>query len=99
VAKMMETVLDKLFLGWVNKLAGGLIYSSFVLMIVSTFFWLGNKIGMLNAGLKGDSKTYEYIEPITPKIIAYSSDVIPVFKNLLHDVESMIEKAVDKIYQ
>ncbi len=94
--KLVETFLDKVFLGWVNNISGGILYTGFVLFIISTFFWLANKAGLLKEDMKKESKSYTYIEPISPKAIELSSGYIPLCKNLFHDVEELLSKATSK---
>ncbi len=94
--KLVETFLDKVFLGWVNNLTGGLLYTFFVLFIASTFFWLANKAGLLKDDLKKESISYSYIEPISPKAIELASGYLPLCKNLYHDVEELLSKATSK---
>lgn len=90
--KIAEGVLDTFFLGWVNRLLGGMFYAFFVLFICSVFLWLGNKAGVLKAENKLDSKSYAYIAPLAPESIAFISPYIPFFKTLYSDVETYLEK-------
>lgn len=90
--KFVEKVLDKVFLGWVNNLLGGLLYSFFAVFLVSVFCWLANGVGILNSNIKKDSKTYVYVEPIASKTIQLASDYLPMCKTLWSDVKGYFEK-------
>ncbi|HOZ51419.1 MAG TPA: CvpA family protein [Chitinophagaceae bacterium] len=92
LVKFVEAILDKLFLGWVNKLAGGLLYSFFVVFILSTFCWLANQISLLKPTMKEDSKSYVYIEPIAPKTIEIVSTYLPYCKDLIKKTQAHLEE-------
>lgn len=90
--KLIETVLDKLFLEWANRLAGGLLYSFFVVFIISTCCWLANQAGLLKDELKATSKSYVYVEPIAPKTIGLITEYLPYCKDLIRKAESHLEE-------
>lgn len=90
--KLIEGLLDKLFLGWVNNLSGGLLYAFFVVFIVSTFCWLANQINLLKPAMKAESKSYSYIEPIAPKTIGFVSSYLPFCKDMIRKAESHLEE-------
>ena len=90
--KLIEGVLDKLFLGWINHLLGALLYSFFVVFIVSTFCWLANQIQLLKPAMKAESKSYAYIEPVAPKTIDLISKYTPFCKDMIRKIESHLEE-------
>jgi membrane protein required for colicin V production len=89
--KFVEAILDKLFLGWINNLLGGLLYSFFVVFIISTFCWLANQVNLLKPALKDESKSYIYLEPIAPKTIDLVSAYLPYCKDLIRNAEAQLE--------
>ena len=90
--KFVEAILDKLLLGWVNKLAGGLLYSFFVIFIMSTFCWLANQINLLKPDVKQSSKSYIYLEPIAPKTIDFITAYLPYCKDLIKKTQAHLEE-------
>ncbi|MBL7765801.1 MAG: CvpA family protein [Chitinophagaceae bacterium] len=88
--RLIEGILDKIFLGWVNKIAGGAIYTLFVLFVVSTFLWLMNKAGVLNTEVKAGSKSYTYVEPVAPKLIEWTTRFWPTMKEMYGDIEGRL---------
>ncbi len=95
LVKFAEGILDKLFLGWVNNILGALLYTFFVVFIISTFCWLANQIHLLKPAMKTESKSYTYIEPIAPKTIALISTYLPFCKDMIKKAETHLE-AVSK---
>lgn len=94
--KLIESLLDKLMLGWVNKSLGGMLYAGFVVLLFSLFTWLAGKSGLLTPELKKDSFTFPYVEPAGPKFIAIASEYLPLCKNLYQDIMDLIAKAGEK---
>lgn len=86
--KLIEGILDKLLLGWINKLMGAILYSFFVVFIVSTFCWLINQMQLLKPSMKAESKSYKYIEPVSPKTIDLISIYTPFCKDMIKKIES-----------
>ncbi|MEZ5046649.1 MAG: CvpA family protein [Chitinophagaceae bacterium] len=86
--KSMEKLLDSLFLGWVNHVLGALLYSFFTSLVISTFIWLTQSIGLLNKEISKDSKTYSFIEPIAPFTIQHVSEYVPMLKNSWEEVKN-----------
>lgn len=96
--KLIESVLDKLMLGWVNKSLGGMLYAGFVVLLFSLFTWIAGKSGLLTPELKKDSFAFVYIEPAGPKFIALASEYLPLCKNLYQDVTDLLSQ-VGKKYE
>lgn len=90
--RFVEAILDKLLLGWVNRLAGAMMYVFFVVFFFSTFCWLMNEAGVLNSEVKGGSKTYAYIEPVATKTIDLVSGYIPYFHDLAAKVKAHFQE-------
>jgi membrane protein required for colicin V production len=97
LAKLMEKILDKLFLGWVNHALGGMLYAFFVVFVTSLCIWLINKTALINQTLKKDSKIYSFIEPIAPKTIEVASAYLPLCKDLFGQITTTVDRAVEKI--
>ncbi|MBK8684761.1 MAG: CvpA family protein [Bacteroidetes bacterium] len=85
---LVESILDKVMLGWVNHIGGGLLYTFFVVFVISTFLWLAKSAGLLQENIKSDSKTYVWIEPIGPKTVELVSAYLPFCKSLWADITS-----------
>jgi membrane protein required for colicin V production len=95
LVKFAEKILDTLFLGWVNNLIGGLLYSFFAIFIVSTFCWLASQVHLLNADLISSSKTYNYLKPIAPKTLSLITDYLPYCKNVLAQVQTHLSQVME----
>ncbi len=91
--KFIEKILDKLFLGWINKLLGGLLYTTFVLFLFSTLIWLFNQVDLLKSDFRNSSKSYAYLKDMAPKTLEFISPYIPYCKNLIAEAKEQIDRA------
>lgn len=91
--KFIEKILDKLFLGWVNKLLGGLLYTGFVWFLLSTCIWLFNQVDLLKAEFKTSSKSYVYLKDLAPNTLEFISPYLPYCKNLIQEAKEQIDRA------
>ncbi len=89
---MIEKLLKSLMLGWVNRLAGGLLYLLFSAFMLSSIFWLTNEAGILTEEGKKESQLYAAVEPIAPQGIKLASDFLPFLKNLYTDIGNYLEQ-------
>ncbi len=97
VANMLEKTVQWAMLGWVNKLAGVLIYALAYSIIFSVILFYANEIHLLKDQTIADSFTYVYLKPWGPKVIDGFGNIIPFFKNMFIELEQFFEKVSGKI--
>lgn len=84
--KLIESVLDKLFLGWINHLLGATLYTFFVVFIISTFCWLADQVQLLKPEMKQSSISYSYLQNFAPKTIEVITQYLPFGKDMIQKV-------------
>lgn len=87
-AAFIKKTMSLVFLGWVDKLGGVLLYTIIYLMIYSVLLFYASKVNLISAGAAAESNTYNYIQPFGPTVINGVGKVIPVFKNLFSDLST-----------
>jgi membrane protein required for colicin V production len=90
--KMVEKLMQSLMLGWINRLAGGLLYILFSAFMLSSIFWLTNEAGVLTQEAKAESQLYSIIEPLAPQGIELGGEVLPFLKDLYQDVGTYLSQ-------
>jgi membrane protein required for colicin V production len=88
VAYVVEKFLKSLMLNFVNKFAGGLLWSFIATVLFSVLVFFVDKAGFLAENLILSSHTYNYIVPFGPKSLELVQAAIPLLKesfNLLND--------------
>ena len=86
VSKIIETSLELVMLGWLNRLAGILLYALLYACIFSVVLFYADKLHLLQPYMMSDSKTYAYIQPIGPKFMSLFEKVIPVLKGAFQEL-------------
>ncbi len=88
IQKAAETVM----LGWLNKLAGMVLYLAIYTIVFSVVLFYAEKIHLLSMTAIESSKTYSYIQPCGPAAINSIGYVLPFFKNMFHELELFFQK-------
>ena len=87
LAKAVETALEAVWMGWLNKLLGGVFYAFVNLVIISTFLWLGDAAKLLPAGQVAKSYTYPYTVALAPWVAEQVGLLWPMSKEVFADLE------------
>jgi membrane protein required for colicin V production len=90
-SKIVEKTVQFALMGWVNKLGGILLYTLLYISILSVVLFYFDKMHLLKEETIATSKTYFFIEPIAPKVIAGFGKIIPFFKDMFHQLETFFE--------
>ncbi|MDU1905103.1 MAG: CvpA family protein [Dysgonomonas sp.] len=74
---MLQSILETVKMGTLNKMAGAVLSLAKWMLVVSIIFNLLSKMDenhtLIDADLKEKSKTYQYIQPLAPAITPYLS--------------------------
>jgi membrane protein required for colicin V production len=85
-SKLIETSLELVMLGWLNRLAGILLYVLLYACIFSVVLFYADKLHLIKPYMISDSKSYAYIQPIGPKFMALFEKVLPVLKGAFQEL-------------
>ena len=87
VAKIIQKTFETVMLGWLNRLAGVVLYILLYSIIYSVFLFYAVQLHFINATTIGNSFVYPYLQPLAPKIINSISSIIPWFKNIFTELK------------
>jgi membrane protein required for colicin V production len=85
-SKLIETSLELVMLGWLNRLAGILLYVLLYACIFSVVLFYADQLHLIKTYMISDSKSYAYIQPIGPKFMALFEKVLPVLKGAFQEL-------------
>ena len=83
IQKTFETIL----LGWVNRVAGMLLYMALYTFIFSIILFFASQAHLINANTIASSFFFPYIQPLGPRVINAIGDLIPFFKNMFSELQ------------
>lgn len=96
-AKAIEGVLQLAMLGWLNKLAGVLLYVLLYLFIFSVLLFYAQQLNIIKPAMAEVSITYPIIYPMAQEVIGALGSLIPFFKNMFAELESFFDGLSHKV--
>lgn len=92
--KLLEKFIKTANLNFINRLAGVLLGVFKAVFLFSLLIWLLNMVDIFPESVKTKSITYRYLKPVAPVLIDYVSSMIPVFKDIINQVEAFFDNLV-----
>ena len=86
-AKLIQKTIELVLLGWVNRIAGIVLYALLYSIFISVFLFYAVQLHILSPATVAASAVYPYIEPLAPAVINGIGKVIPIFKDLFEQLE------------
>lgn len=99
LVRLGATAIQKTFelamLGWINRIAGVILYIFLYTIILSVVIFYTQKAHLLSAQTIAESKTYEFLEPWGLRVIDGLGSVIPFFKGMFLELEAFFGRVAE----
>jgi membrane protein required for colicin V production len=92
-ANILQKAVEIALLGWLNRLAGAVIYAAIYTIVYSILLFYADQLRLLTADTITASKVYPHVKPIGPFVINSIGTVIPFFKNMFFVLQEFFENA------
>jgi membrane protein required for colicin V production len=96
-ANAIENAIEVVMLGWLNKLAGILLYVTIYTLVFSVLLFYAEQIKIIQPATIEESVTYSYVQPWGPKVIDGLGSVVPFFKDMFDELSAFFGGVADKI--
>lgn len=96
-AKAIESTVELVMLGWLNRLAGILLFIVIYTLVFSVLLFYAVQMQWLSPETIRDSVTYEYVQPWGPRVINGLGSVVPVFKDMFRELEDFFGQVSTKL--
>ncbi len=96
-AKAIESTVEVVMMGWLNKLAGIVLYVAIYTIVFSVLLFYAEQMQLLQPATINSSLTYEYVQPWGPRVINGIGSVIPVFKDMFDELKQFFENVSEKL--
>lgn len=93
IGRLLESALDAIALGFINRFLGGLLWCLILTFMMSLFLWFTDSADMISDELKKESYTYSYVHVAGPIILDFFGNLVPWFKGAF----DVISKTLDDI--
>lgn len=87
-ANAIESTVEVVMLGWLNKMGGILLYIVIYTIVFSVVLFYTEQVKIIQTETIRQSVMYPYIQPWGPKAIDGVGRVIPVFKDMFTELEN-----------
>jgi membrane protein required for colicin V production len=96
-ARIIRKTISMAMLGWLDRLAGILVYLIIYTIIFSIILFFAEKMALLKPETVKASKVYGFVAPWGPAIIDNLGKIIPVFKDLFIQLQSFFQNLGNKL--
>ena len=96
-ARLIKKTLQLAMLGWLDSLAGMILYICIYTIIFSIFLFYGVKLLLIKPDVIANSKVYPYVAPWGPKVIDSLGKIIPLFKDMFSELEDFFAGLAKKV--
>lgn len=87
LAKLLQFSVEKIMLGWVNRLGGMVLFTMLYLAVFSILLFYLNQLHLLPANTVKDSTTFGFTQSFGKRAIDTIGFLIPAFRNLFGQLE------------
>ncbi len=93
LARVIREVFKLAALGWLDRIAGIILFVVLYLFIFSILLFYAVKISIFSEEVISASRVYSFISPIAPSMIEFLGKILPFFKNMFGELQSFFESA------
>ena len=87
-ANLLEDMLEMVLMGWINKLAGIILYVVLYMLAFSVILFYAHELRLINDAAIRKSVTWPWIQPWGPYVINKLGQLLPLFKDMFTDLEN-----------
>ena len=91
-ARLLEKAVDLAMMGWLNKLAGVLLYAAIYTIVLSVVLFYAVQLHLIGPATLKASVTYPYIRPWGPVVIDEFGKFVPWFKGMFIRLEDFFSR-------
>jgi membrane protein required for colicin V production len=95
--RLAEKAVDLALLGWLNKLAGVLLFAVLYTIILSVLLFYAVQVHLVSTGTLSSSVTYSFIRPWGPVVINEFGKFVPWFKGMFAQLEDFFGHLGNKL--
>lgn len=97
VSGIIERSMEAIALGWVNKLAGFVVFALLYTLLYSVVLFYAKQLDIITDSTSNSSRVYSYIQPWGQWTMDMLGKIIPSFRDLFKDMQHFFEQSGDKI--
>ncbi len=91
-ANLLQKTVEFAFLGWVNLLAGAVLYILLYTIVFSVLLFYAEQLSIVKPETIADSKVYSWVEPIGHYTINGIGKIFPFFQDMFGELKAFFEQ-------
>jgi membrane protein required for colicin V production len=91
VASLLESTVEMAMMGWVNRIAGVLLYTILYMFTLSVVLFFVQKVKLISDETLAKSITWPWLQPLGPWVINGIGKLIPVFKDMFTELSAFFD--------
>ncbi len=99
LAKLLQKSVELIMLGWLNRLAGILLYLMLYVTLLSVLLFYAAQMQLIKTETLEASVTYPLLAPWAPRAMEIISNVLPFFKDMFADLSNFFGSIPQKTVQ
>lgn len=96
-AKLIEGAMDLAMMGWLNKLAGVILYAVVYTIIWSVLLFYAEQSRFLSQSSLNASMTWSFVRPWGPVVIDGFGRLVPLFKGMFAELKEFFGRIGDSL--
>jgi len=96
-AKAIESAVEVVMMGWLNKLCGIILYAAIYILVYSVILFYAGQVNIIQPETINKSVTHSFIQPWGPKAINGFASIIPFFSDMFNELQEFFSGVSDKI--
>jgi membrane protein required for colicin V production len=91
-ANLLQTFVEALLLGWLNKVGGILLFCLLYGTLFSTLLFYMEKIELIDPDMIKGSTSYPYIRRLGPLLLDWLGNLLPFFKGIFIELSNYFDQ-------
>jgi len=92
LANLLQTFMELMLAGWINKIGGIFMYILLYGTLFSTLLFYLEKIQLIGPDMVKDSHSYPYIHRVGPVLLDGMGKLLPIFKGMFGELSAYFEQ-------
>jgi membrane protein required for colicin V production len=92
LANLLQTFMELMLAGWINKIGGIFMYILLYGTLFSTLLFYLQKIQLISPDMVKDSHSYPYIQQVGPFLLDGMGKLLPLFKGMFGELSAYFDQ-------
>jgi membrane protein required for colicin V production len=97
LAAVVESTVEMAMMGWVNRIAGVMLYVILYIVIFSVLLFFATQMSFFDEETLSQSVSYKYISPAGPLVIDAIGSLLPWFRDMFAELQEFFTRVSEQV--